>query len=183
VSIRIFQGESSVAEQNRFLGQLDLEGLASAQRGQARIEVSFDVDKNGLLRVTAKDQGTGKEKMMHVTCNVPCSFEARPARGPSNQRALHDVRNQANHYIAHVETFLENRSAQLFATDCEPIYDLIARLCQAASGEDISAIRRTLFALEQAVSAMASFLRDHPQEATESRSPSEKRRIDMNLEI
>src|SRR5205807_9315817 len=121
VTIRVFQGESPIAESasNRLLGQFNLEGIPSAPRGIPKIEVSFDIDANGILHVSAKDLGTGKEKKIRTESSSGLSqaevekmsrdAEAH-AEDDKRKRELIDARNQADQTVWQMEKPLKHNA-------------------------------------------------------------------------
>src|SRR5262249_32912229 len=147
VTIRVFQGESPIAESpsNRLLGQFNLEDIPPAPRGMPQIEVSFDIDHNGILHVSAKDLGTGKEKKIRIESSSGLSsndVERMRREAESNaeddrkKRELIDARNQADQMIYQMEKLLKENAAKISDADRTPIQSAIERLKQAASKDD-----------------------------------------------
>src|SRR5205807_192033 len=123
VTIRVFQGESPIAESpsNRLLGQFNLEDIPPAPRGIPKIEVSFDIDHNGILHVSAKDIGTGKEKKIRIESSSGLSQgevdrmrkEAESHADEDKQkRELIDARNKADQIIYQMEKSLKDNAAK-----------------------------------------------------------------------
>jgi molecular chaperone DnaK len=169
VTIRVFQGESPLAESpsNRLLGQFNLEDIPPAPRGIPKIEVSFDIDHNGILHVSAKDLGTGKEKKIRIESSSGISAadvekmrrEAEShADDDRKKRELIDARNQADQMIYQMEKLLRDNKDKVTDADKAPIQSAIERVKQAASGEDVNAIRQAIDELQQASHAMAQHL-------------------------
>jgi molecular chaperone DnaK len=169
VTVRVFQGESPIAESpsNRLLAQFNLEDIPPAPRGVPKIEVSFDVDHNAILNVTAKDVGTGKEKAVRIESSSGLSQaevdrmrrEAEThAEEDRQRRELIDLRNQADQLIYQMEKLLRDTAPRLTDADRAPIQSAIERLRQVASGNDARAIRQALDELQQAANAMAQHL-------------------------
>jgi molecular chaperone DnaK len=169
VTIRVFQGESPIAESpsNRLLGQFNLEEIPPAPRGLPKIEVSFDIDHNGILHVSAKDLGTGKEKKIRIESSSGLSQgevekmrrEAESHADEDKQkRELIDARNQADQMIYQMEKMLKEHAAKITDADRAPIQAAIERLKQAASKDDPKAIRQAIDELQQASHAMAQHL-------------------------
>jgi molecular chaperone DnaK len=198
VSLRVVQGESPVADRNRFLDQLDLEGLAPAPRGRPRVEVTFDVDHNGILRVTARDLASGKEKTKRLArCRSLSSSEAHTLRRQAEtnaaqdlrQRALIDARNEADLCIYQAEGLLQTCAEHVTEAEQAPIRDLVARLRLAVGGDDVGAIRRAHRELEQTLDALLLFLKKHrPMErATRTKPPGDapgsRDAFDFDLEV
>ena len=169
VTIRVFQGESPIAESasNRLLGQFNLEDIPPAPRGIPKIEVSFDIDHNGILHVSAKDLGTGKEKKIRIESSSGLSSgdvdrmrrEAETnAEDDRKKRELIDARNQADQIIYQMEKLLRDNKDKITDADKAPIQSAIERVRQAASRDDVNAIRQAIDELQQASHAMAQHL-------------------------
>jgi len=169
VTIRVFQGESPIAESpsNRLLGQFNLEDIPPAPRGMPQIEVSFDIDHNGILNVSAKDMGTGKEKKIRIESSSGLSQgdvekmrrEADShAEDDRKRRELIDARNKADQMMYQMEKLLKDNADKLSEGDRAPIQSAIERLKQVASKDDVAAINQAIGELEQASHAMAQHL-------------------------
>jgi molecular chaperone DnaK len=169
VTIRVFQGESPIAESpsNRLLGQFNLEDIPPAPRGIPKIEVSFDIDHNGILHVSAKDLGTGKEKKIRIESSSGISSadvdrmrrEADThAEDDRKKRELIDARNQADQMIYQMEKLLRDNKDKVTDADKAPIQSAIERVKQVASKDDVNAIRQAIDELQQASHAMAQHL-------------------------
>src|SRR5207249_1715627 len=169
VTIRVFQGESPIAESpsNRLLGQFNLEDIPPAPRGIPKIEVSFDIDHNGILHVSAKDLGTGKEKKIRIESSSGLSSGdvdrmAREAESHAEEdrkkRELIDARNQADQMIYQMEKLLRDNKDKLTDADKAPIQSAIERVKQVASKDDVNAIQQAIEELQQASHAMAQHL-------------------------
>jgi len=169
VTIRVFQGESPIAESpsNRLLGQFNLEDIPPAPRGMPQIEVSFDIDHNGILNVSAKDMGTGKEKKIRIESSSglsqgdveKMSREAEAhAEDDRKRRELIDARNKADQMMYQMEKLLKDNADKLSEGDRAPIQSAIERLKQVASKDDVAAINQAIRELEQASHAMAQHL-------------------------
>src|SRR5262249_38353601 len=152
VTIRVFQGESPIAESpsNRLLGQFNLEGIPPAPRGMPQIEVAFDIDHNGILHVSAKDLGTGKEQKIRIESSSGLSStevermrkEAEShADDDRKKRELIDARNEADQMIYQMEKLLKDNAAKISDADKTPIQAAIDRLKQVASKDDPAAIK------------------------------------------
>jgi len=169
VTIRVFQGESPIAESpsNRLLGQFNLEDIPPAPRGAPKIEVSFDIDHNGILNVSAKDTATGKEKKIRIESSSGLSQgevekmrrEAEShADDDKKRRELIDARNKADQMIYQMEKTLKDNAGKLSEGDKAPIQSAIEKLKQVASKDDVAAINTAIGELEQASHAMAQHL-------------------------
>ncbi len=173
VTIKVFQGESPIAESpsNRLLGQFNLEDIPPAPRGAPQIEVSFDIDHNGILNVSAKDIGTGKEKKIRIESSSGISAgevermrrEAEShADDDKRKRELIDARNKADQMIYQTEKMLKEPG--LGEADKSPLQAAIDKLKQVASKDDVNAINSAISELEQAQSAMAAHIHNKKQQ-------------------
>ena len=150
VTIRVFQGEREMAADNKALGQFDLVGIPPAPRGVPQIEVSFDIDANGIVNVTAKDKGTGKEHQIRIQASGGLSdaeiekmvkdAEAN-AETDKKRRALVEARNQAEALLHSSEKSLKEYGEKVSEADRTAIADAIAALKTAAEGDDADAIQ------------------------------------------
>jgi molecular chaperone DnaK len=145
VTIRVFQGEREMAADNKLLGQFDLVGIPPAPRGVPQIEVTFDIDANGIVNVSAKDKGTGKEHQIRIQASGGLSdadiekmvkdAEAN-AEADKKRRGLVEARNQAEALVHSSEKSLKDYGDKVSADDRKAIEDAIASLKAAAEGED-----------------------------------------------
>jgi molecular chaperone DnaK len=169
VTIRVFQGESPIAESssNRLLGQFNLEDIPPAPRGMPQIEVSFDIDANGILHVSAKDIGTGKEKKIRIESSSGLSqgdvermkHDAdATAEQDRRKRELIDARNQADQIVWQMEKLLKDNADKVSDADKAPIQAAIDKVKEAAKGDDPKAIQQAVNDLQQASHAMAQHL-------------------------
>jgi molecular chaperone DnaK len=166
VLIQVFQGEREIAQHNKSLGTFELTGIAPAPRGIPKIEVTFDIDANGIVNVSAKDQGTGKEQKMTITGGSALSKEdidrmvkdaEAHAEEDRKRREEAEVRNQAEQLVYSTEHFLKE-SGDKVPTDAKtPVEEALADLKSAiaegseASAEDIRAKVDTLNEKSQAM--------------------------------
>jgi molecular chaperone DnaK len=167
VTVRVFQGEREMAADNRLLGQFNLEGIPPAPRGIPQIEVAFDIDANGILNVSAKDVGTGKEQKIRIESSSGLSAaevekmrkdaEAN-ADSDKKKRELIDARNQADQMVYQIEKMLKESGDKITDDDKKPIQTGVEKLKQAASKDDPAAIRQAMEELQQASHAMAQHL-------------------------
>jgi molecular chaperone DnaK len=167
VTVRVFQGERELAADNRLLGEFNLEDIPPAPRGMPQIDVTFDIDANGILNVSAKDKGTGKEKKIRIESSSGLSASEvekmrRDAESHASEdkhkRELIEARNEADNRIYQIEKLLKEHADKLSDGDKRPIQAAVERVKQAASGDDVGAIRTALSELEQASHAMAQHL-------------------------
>ena len=149
VTIRVSQGEREMAADNKLLGQFDLVGLPPAPRGVPQIEVTFDIDANGIVQVSAKDKGTGKEQQIRIQASGGLSdadiekmvkdAEAN-AEADKARRATVEARNQAEALIHSSEKSLKEFGDKVSETERTAISDAIASLKTAVAGEDAEEI-------------------------------------------
>jgi len=167
VEVHVLQGERPMARDNRTLGRFHLVGLPPAPRGIPQIEVTFDIDANGIVNVSAKDHGTGKEQKITITASSGLSKDEvdRMVRDASSnadedtrRRELVDARNQADSLAYQVEKTLNESRDRLPSADAGRLEAAIAALKQAAQSEDLDAIRRATDELNHASHAMAETL-------------------------
>jgi len=164
VTIRVFQGEREMAADNKLLGQFDLVGIPSAPRGVPQIEVTFDIDANGIVNVSAKDKATGKEQQIRIQASGGLSQadidrmvrEAEQhAAEDQRRRELIEARNQADTLIYSTEKNLREYGSRVGDADRRAIEDAIASLRTAMAGDDVNAIRQRGEALAQAAARLA----------------------------
>ena len=167
VTVKVYQGERAMAADNRLLGQFNLEGLPPAPRGVPQIEVKFDIDQNGILHVSAKDLGTGKEQTVRIEQSAGLSddeIDRRRKEADSHadedkkKRTLAELRNQADTMTWQLEKLIQEHDAKLSAPDKEAVTKAIERTRAAAKGEDAEAIKSALHELEQASHALSKTL-------------------------
>ncbi|WP_158811915.1 molecular chaperone DnaK [Beijerinckia sp. L45] len=159
VTIRVFQGEREMAQDNKILGQFDLVGLPSAPRGVPQIEVTFDIDANGIVNVTAKDKATNKEQQIRIQAsgglsdadiNKMVKDAEEHASEDKERRELVDVKNQAEAMIHSAEKSQVEYGDKVPAADKTAIEGAIAALRTALEGEDAEAIKTKTNDLVQA---------------------------------
>ncbi len=164
VDIKVYQGERPMARDNMLLGQFRLEGIPPAPRGVPQIEVTFDIDANGILNVTAKDLATGKEQKITIQASTNLSEEdiqrmvreaEQHAEEDRRRRELADARNQADSIIYAVQKALNELGDKVPAADRTQIENLIKELQEATQTEDIQRIRSLTEQLQQASHALS----------------------------
>ena len=150
VTIRVFQGEREMAADNKLLGQFDLVGIPPAPRGVPQIEVTFDIDANGIVNVSAKDKGTGKEHQIRIQASGGLSDDEiekmvkdaeSNAEADKKRRALVEARNQAEALLHSSEKSLKDYGDKVSEEDRKAIEDAIAALKTANEGEDADEIQ------------------------------------------
>ncbi|MCW5731229.1 MAG: molecular chaperone DnaK [Alphaproteobacteria bacterium] len=156
VTIRVFQGEREMAADNKLLGQFDLIGLPAAPRGVPQIEVTFDIDANGIVQVSAKDKGTGKEQQIRIQASGGLSeseiqkmvkdAEAH-ASEDKKRRELVEARNQADGLIHSTQKTMSELGDKLPAADKGAVEAAIAELKTAMDGDDAAEIKAKTEAL------------------------------------
>jgi molecular chaperone DnaK len=158
VTIRVFQGEREMAADNKLLGQFDLLGLPAAPRGVPQIEVTFDIDANGIVSVSAKDKATNKEQQIRIQASgglneqdikkMVKDAEAN-ASEDKKKRALVEARNQAESLVHANEKMVKDNEGKISATDKDSIQKAISSLKEVLSGTDIEAIKSRSESLAQ----------------------------------
>jgi molecular chaperone DnaK len=156
VTIRVFQGEREMAADNKVLGQFDLVGIPSAPRGVPQIEVTFDIDANGIVNVSAKDKGTGKEQQIRIQASGGLSEDdidrmvkdaEEHAADDQKRRETVEARNQAETLVHQTEKGLEEHGEKVSDEDKASIEGDMAALNEALEGEDGELIQTKLEAL------------------------------------
>ena len=163
VDIKVYQGEREIAADNMLLGQFRLEGIPPAPRGVPQIEVTFDIDANGILNVSAKDRATGKEQRITITASTNLSQQdverlvreaTQHAAEDRRRRELVDTRNQADAVIYQVEKALRELGDGIPANDRSRIEAQINDLRTAMQGDDLNRIRQGADTLQQMANAL-----------------------------
>jgi molecular chaperone DnaK len=165
VEIHVLQGESEMAGFNKTLGKFQLVGIPPAPRGMPQVEVSFDIDANGIIHVTAKDLGTGNEQQIRIEGGSGLSedevsrmiSDAESHAGEAHRlRELADAKNLAETLAYQTEKSLAEHRDKLEASDAGTIEGRIMELRQALEGSDLAEIREKTQALQQAAQPLAS---------------------------
>ena len=163
VTIHVLQGERPMAADNMSLGQFNLEGIPPAPRGIPQIEVTFDIDANGILNVSAEDKATGKEQQITITASTNLSEDdvdqmvsdaKRHEAEDRKRKELIEARNQADQMIYQLEKTLRELGDKVSASDRGRVEDIIEDLKQAKEGDDASRIRSLIEQLQQASQAI-----------------------------
>ncbi|MFV3127376.1 molecular chaperone DnaK [Niveispirillum sp. KHB5.9] len=159
VTIRVFQGEREMAQDNKMLGQFDLMGIPSAPRGVPQIEVTFDIDANGIVNVGAKDKATGKEQVIRIQASGGLSDAdiqkmvkdaEEHAADDKKRKELVEAKNHADGLIHSTERTLKENEDKVSPADKSAVEAAIADLKAAMGGEDPAAIKAKTDALAQA---------------------------------
>jgi molecular chaperone DnaK len=159
VTIRVFQGEREMAADNKLLGQFDLMGIPPAPRGMPQIEVTFDIDANGIVNVSAKDKATGKEQQIRIQASGGLSesdidkmvkdAEANAAADKKRREAV-DAKNHADALVHSTEKALAEHGSKIAETERRAIEDAVSDLKEALKGDDAEAIKAKTNTLAQA---------------------------------
>ena len=180
VLIQVFQGEREFARDNKPLGTFELTGIAPAPRGMPQIEVTFDIDANGIVHVSAKDRGTGKEQSMTITGGSALAkdeidrmvkeAEAHAAED-SKRREEAELRNTAEQQVYSLEKMLKENSEKLPQDVAEPVQADVDALKEALKGEDIEAVKAAQEKLTQSSQRIGEAL--YAAQQTESAAATE----------
>ncbi len=177
VEIHVLQGEREMANDNKDLGVFRLDGIPSAQRGVPQIEVTFDIDANGILNVTAKDKGSGKEQSISITgastlSDTEVDQMVRDAEANADtdkaRRDNIDTKNQADSLAYQAEKQIEELGDKVPAEDKEKIEGQIKALKEALAAEDFDKIKPAMEELQQALYALSSNLYQQGAEGAEA---------------
>lgn len=185
VTIRVFQGEREMAADNKLLAQFDLVGIPPAPRGVPQIEVAFDIDANGIVNVSAKDKGTGKEHQVRIQASGGLSEEEiekmvhdaeAHAAEDKQRRQLVEVKNQAEALVHSSEKSLGEYGDKISSEEKTAIEAAIADLKKALEGEDADAISASSQNLAEASMKLGQAMYESQQqksEEAEEKEPSE----------
>jgi molecular chaperone DnaK len=159
VTIRVFQGEREMAADNKVLGQFDLMGIPPSPRGMPQIEVTFDIDANGIVNVSAKDKATGKEQQIRIQASGGLSdadiqkmvkdAEANAAEDKKRREAV-DAKNHADSLVHSTEKALAEHGSKVEESERRAIEDAVSDLKEALKGDDAEAIKAKTNTLAQA---------------------------------
>ena len=167
VEVHVLQGEREMAQYNKTLGRFNLDGIAPARRGVPQIEVTFAIDANGIVNVSAKDLGTGKEQHITITSSTNMSKEdidkavheaEQFAAEDKKQREAADVRNQADQMVFQTEKTLEDMGDKLDAGDKANVESALGKLKETLKGSDTEAIKNATEELTKAFYAVSEKL-------------------------
>lgn len=167
VEIHVLQGEREMAADNKDLGRFILEGVAPAMRGMPQIEVSFDIDANGILNVKAKDKGTGKEQTIRIEASSGLSKDdiekmkkdaEAHAEDDKKKKELIDTRNMADTLVYSAEKSLKDAGEKVPADTKKQIEEKIESLKKVKDGEDLSAIKNATEDLSKSIQQIGELL-------------------------
>ncbi|MCP9440613.1 MAG: molecular chaperone DnaK [Nitrospira sp.] len=177
VTIRVFQGEREMANDNKLLGQFDLVGIPPAPRGMPQIDVSFDIDANGIVHVTAKDLATQKEQSIRITASSGLSKEeverlVKEAQAHTEEdkkrRKLAEAKNQADNLVYQTEKNIAEHGDKISSEEKAKIQDAIAAVKKALEGTDTAAIESATQTLMTASHKLAEEMYKKAASATSS---------------
>jgi len=164
VEVHVLQGEREFANDNRTLGRFHLDGIPPAPRGMPQVEVTFDIDANGILNVSAKDKGSNKEQSIRIESSSGLSQEEidkmqhdaeTHAEEDKQRREAVDRRNEADQLVYATEKSLEEHGDKIGEEDKKAIEDTLAETKKTLEGEDDEAIKTSMEALQQASHKLA----------------------------
>ena len=192
VTIRVLQGEREMANDNKQLGVFNLEGIAPAPKGMPQIEVTFDIDANGIVAVSAKDKGTGKEQKISIKSDGGLSeaeIEQMVKDAEANKesdkkkRELVDTKNQADSLVNSTEKILKEHGDKVEQADKDAIETAKTELAEAAKGDDTDAIKSKIEALATAAQKLGEAVYKAQQAEAQSNAETteESKKEDDNI--
>jgi len=185
VSIRVLQGEREMASDNKILGNFELVGIAPAPRGVPQIEVTFDIDANGIVNVSAKDKGTGKEQKIQIQASGGLSDDEisqmvkdaeSNKEADKKKREEVDTRNQADTLLHSTEKNLKEHGSKVSDADKKAIEDALANLRNALKGTDIEEIKKKTQDLVQASMKLGEAIYKSQQSAKPGDAPKDAKK-------
>ncbi len=192
VQIQVYQGEREMAVYNKKLGTFDLTGLPPAPRGVPQIEVTFDIDANGIVHVSAKDLGTGKEQSMTISGGSSLSKEEidrmmkdaeAHAEEDKKRKEEVDVRNGAESLVYQTEKFLKDNEEKIPADAKSNVEEPLAELKKALEGTDLEAIKTSMEKVATASQAVGAAMYQEQAQAAEGQAQSENKEDIVDAEI
>ena len=187
VSIRVLQGEREMASDNKILGNFELVGIAPAPRGVPQIEVTFDIDANGIVNVSAKDKGTGKEQKIQIQASGGLSEEEisqmvkdaeSNKEADKKKREAVDARNQADTLLHSTEKNLKDHGSKVSDADKKAIETASANLRNSLKGTDVEDIKKKTQDLVQASMKLGEAIYKSQQNAKPEDAPKEAKKED-----
>ena len=167
VTIKVYQGERPMAGDNRLLGEFNLEGIPPARMGVPQIEVAFNIDANGILNVTARDKGTGKEHSIKIESSGGLTKDEiermqrtaqEHASDDKRKRDLAEARNTAEQRVYQLEKLMDENKEKLSDSDKAAVRAAVEKVKESVKGEDSAVINRAVEDLQRASQAMAEHL-------------------------
>jgi molecular chaperone DnaK len=181
VEVHVLQGERSMASDNRTLGKFMLDGIPPAPRGVPQVEVTFDIDANGILKVTAKDKATGKSQDITITASSALSKEEidrmqkeaqAHAEDDRKKKEMIELRNQADSVIYQTEKTIKEFGDKVPADVKKQIEEKLAAVKSTKDGDDTAALKKTLDELSEVVQKIGSELYKNQPSAPPAGNPS-----------
>ena len=191
VSIRVLQGEREMASDNKILGNFELVGIAPAPRGVPQIEVTFDIDANGIVNVSAKDKGTGKEQKIQIQASGGLSDEEinkmvkeaeSNKEADKKKREAVDARNQADTLLHSTEKNLKDHGSKVSDADKKAIETASANLRNSLKGTDVDDIKKKTQDLVQASMKLGEAIYKSQQNTKPGDTPKEAKKEDKKDE-
>jgi molecular chaperone DnaK len=188
VDIKVFQGERELVQYNKLLGEFKLDGIAPARRGQPQVEVTFDIDANGIMHISAKDKATGKENKITIKSNSGLSeaeIEAMikdaelNAEADKKARTLIDTRNSAEAQIHEVKKDLEEFRSELTETEVSEIETAVKDVEEAAKGDDPEKITEALTKVFPAMKSLLEKKQAKEQAKAQAEAPQQPAQDDV----
>ena len=183
VEVHVLQGERPMARDNRTLGRFHLDGIPPAPRGVPQIEVTFDIDANGILNVSAKDTATGKQQHIAITASSGLSkdeidkmvkeAEANAADDARNKQAI-EVRNQTDSLVYSTERTLSEHGSKLAEADRKAIDDALAEAKEALKTEDLDRMKRAQETLSKAAQKLGEIMYREAQQSQPGQASSQE---------
>ncbi|MHA1558344.1 MAG: molecular chaperone DnaK [Alphaproteobacteria bacterium] len=192
VTIRVFQGEREMAVQNKLLGQFDLIGIAPDPRGLPQVEVTFDIDANGIVQVSAKDKATGKEQQIRIQASGGLKDEEiermvkeaeEHAEEDKTRRELVETKNQAEALVHATEKSLSEHGDKILKEEKEKIENDIKSLKETISKDDKDDIHKKMTDLSQSSMKLGEILyKEAQKEAEQQKEPAQENVVDGEVE-
>jgi molecular chaperone DnaK len=190
VTIRVFQGEREMAADNKVLGQFDLMGIPPSPRGMPQIEVTFDIDANGIVNVSAKDKATGKEQQIRIQASGGLSeadiqkmvkdAEANAAEDKKRREAV-DAKNHADSLVHSTEKALAEHGSKVEESERRVIEDAVSDLKEALKGDDAEAIKAKTNTLAQASMKLGEAMYKQQAEADAAKDAAKDNVVDAEF--
>ena len=188
VLIQVYQGEREFARDNKLLGTFELSGIAPAPRGVPQIEVTFDIDANGIVHVSAKDRGTGKEQSVTITGGSSLPKEdidrmVREAEEDKKRREEADVRNQAEQAVYSTEKLLKDEADKISEETREAVQKDVDAVKEALKGDDIEAVKTAMAALSESGMKIGQeiYAKQQADEAAAQSAPAQDDVVDAEI--
>ena len=189
VTIKVFQGERELVQHNKLLGEFNLEGIAPARRGIPQIEVTFDVDANGIMKISAKDKGTGKENKITIKSDSGLSKEEiermvqeaeENAESDKKLRSLIEARNNAEGVLSNFKEDISKYRDQITEEEQTKLDEATKAINDAVMGDDTEAIQKAIMEFYTAVNPVTT--KKSQAEATQSEATAEDKKDDTVID-